>query len=89
MPFALPAVTALTVGHASCTAQRAVHVRARDVPAYRSCLLCEQACPVKDEFDRKARDYVGELEWVKEVRLGELEQGRGRAALAHGSVVIM
>lgn len=23
---------------------------------------------MKDEFDRKARDYVGELEWVKEVR---------------------
>jgi hypothetical protein len=34
---------------------------------YRAC-LCAQACPVKDEFERKARDYVTELPWVKQAR---------------------
>jgi hypothetical protein len=27
-----------------------------------------QACPIKDEFERKARDYVAELPWVKQAR---------------------
>lgn len=37
-------------------------------PSARCRCVRAKACPVKDEFDRKARDYVGELEWVKEVR---------------------
>jgi len=31
--------------------------------------LTTPACPVKGEFERQAREYVGELEWVKNVDL--------------------
>jgi hypothetical protein len=30
--------------------------------------LTTPACPIKDEFERKARDYVAELDWVQQVR---------------------
>ena len=30
--------------------------------------LTTPACPIKDEFERKARDYVAELPWVQQVR---------------------
>ena len=30
--------------------------------------LTTPACPIKDEFERKARDYVAELHWVQQVR---------------------
>ncbi len=30
--------------------------------------LTTPACPIKDEFERKARDYVSALPWVSEVR---------------------
>jgi metal-sulfur cluster biosynthetic enzyme len=29
--------------------------------------LTTPACPIKDEFERKARDYVADLDWVREV----------------------
>ena len=29
--------------------------------------LTTPACPIKDEFERKARDYVTELPWVQQV----------------------
>ena len=31
--------------------------------------LTTPACPIKDEFERKARDYVAELPWVRQVQL--------------------
>ena len=31
--------------------------------------LTTPACPIKDEFKRKARDYVVELPWVQQVQL--------------------
>lgn len=31
--------------------------------------LTTPACPIKDEFERKARAYVMELPWVQQVRL--------------------
>ncbi len=31
--------------------------------------LTTPACPIKDEFERKARDYVAGLDWVTQVRL--------------------
>ena len=31
--------------------------------------LTTPACPIKDEFERKARDYVMELSWVRQVSL--------------------
>ena len=30
--------------------------------------LTTPACPIKDEFERKARDYVAALAWVSQVR---------------------
>jgi hypothetical protein len=30
--------------------------------------LTTPACPIKDEFERKARDYVAELPWVQQVQ---------------------
>ena len=30
--------------------------------------LTTPACPIKDEFERKARDYVAELHWVQQVQ---------------------
>ena len=30
--------------------------------------LTTPACPIKDEFERKARDYVSALPWVSQVR---------------------
>lgn len=30
--------------------------------------LTTPACPIKDEFERKARDYVNQLDWVQQVR---------------------
>ena len=44
----------------------------------RSCLACRvsfklelttPACPIKDEFERKARDYVSAIPWVSQVGL--------------------
>ena len=29
--------------------------------------LTTPACPIKDEFERKARDYVSALDWVTQV----------------------
>ena len=29
--------------------------------------LTTPACPIKDEFERKAREYVAELPWVQQV----------------------
>ena len=37
--------------------------------------LTTPACPIKDEFERKARDYVSALPWVSQVR--------GQCLLAH------
>ena len=31
--------------------------------------LTTPACPIKDEFERKARDYVSSLPWVSQVRV--------------------
>eukprot|EP00240_Pyramimonas_obovata_P012714 CAMPEP_0118923686 /NCGR_PEP_ID=MMETSP1169-20130426/2116_1 /TAXON_ID=36882 /ORGANISM="Pyramimonas obovata, Strain CCMP722" /LENGTH=261 /DNA_ID=CAMNT_0006864703 /DNA_START=98 /DNA_END=880 /DNA_ORIENTATION=+ len=31
--------------------------------------LTTPACPIKDEFERQAREYVAQLDWVKEVDL--------------------
>ena len=40
--------------------------------------LTTPACPIKDEFERKARDYVAELPWVQQVQF----------ALAHAMLAI-
>lgn len=46
-------------GQSSCaTPNQLSHARP---PAHR------QACPVKDEFERKAKEYVGSLPWVTKV----------------------
>ena len=31
--------------------------------------LTTPACPIKDEFERQAREYVGSLAWVEEVEV--------------------
>lgn len=58
------------------------HVRRLTLVRRARCLSRSQACPVKDEFDRKARDYVGELEWVKEVRPESLPASQETALAA-------
>ena len=36
---------------------------------------------MKDEFERKARDYVGELTWVKQARARRMPRPKRDAAL--------
>ena len=43
--------------------------------------LTTPACPIKDEFERKARDYVSALPWVSQVR--------GQLLLAHVALPCM
>ncbi len=47
------------------------HFRKGAAPLFRVAFKLElttPACPIKDEFERKARDYVSALPWVSEVR---------------------
>ena len=34
--------------------------------------LTTPACPIKDEFERKARDYVNQLDWVQQVQTSSI-----------------
>jgi metal-sulfur cluster biosynthetic enzyme len=69
----MPAARVLRVawqrrGCQRCCAVRALRRGKRCSRALSACVR-PQACPVKDEFERQARDYVGALPWVKQARI--------------------
>ena len=35
--------------------------------------LTTPACPIKDEFERKAQEYVNQLDWVQQVQTTSIE----------------
>ena len=55
--------------HSACQACSCLCITVSGVPRVSFTLeLTTPACPIKDEFERKARDYVSALPWVSQVR---------------------